>query len=157
VVLGVLLVPVAFVSPVGAGDTYAPSCGFVLVPPTITPEGQIHILGSAFLPGPVQFFIDGELLGATTANAEGDIDATFDLPAAFAAPGEYTITAACSPGGLVASNVLIVGGGDVTTVPLPTTGSDSTGGLARIGVGLLAVGALVLALARHRGREAVAA
>jgi LPXTG-motif cell wall-anchored protein len=51
----------------------------------------------------------------------------------------------------VASNVLIVGQGVVTTVPpLPGTGSDSTGDLVRLGVGLLVVGGLVLLLTRRR-------
>jgi LPXTG-motif cell wall-anchored protein len=161
-VLAVLLGLFAFSGTADAG-TYISSCGIILDPPVIEVGGQIHIVGAGFEPGgEVEIFIDGELLGVAQVddNAEGNIDVTFDLPAEFNVDGEYEITAAC-PDGDVASNVLIVGAGFVTTTtvttPLPVTGSDSTTSLVQIGVGLVLVGGLVLLLSRRRANTHAAA
>jgi len=146
------------------------SCGFVFDPPVVDPgDAEVHILGSGFTPGSqVEFFIDDEPLGTATVSndSDGNIDVTFPLPEAFDIDGEYTITAEC-PDGAVASNVLIVGLGFVTTTtappttvspttqaqPLPVTGSDSSD-LVRIGAGLVLVGGVVLAVSRRRAHHA---
>jgi hypothetical protein len=141
--------------PAHAGDIYPTSCGFVLDPPLIPVDGEIHILGSRFTPGSeVDFFIDGVFLGTAEVDpddADGNIDVTFPLPEGFNTDGEYTITAVC-PDGEVASNVLIVGQGIVTTTTagLPVTGSDSSLDFMRIGIGLVVLGAVVLLLSRRR-------
>lgn len=163
VVAALLLGVLAFGRPADAG-TYEFSCGFVFDPPVIDPGGEVHVLGSGFEPGSlVEFFIEGEPLGSATASddSDGNIDATFTLPEEFDVDGEYTITVEC-PDGNVASNVIIVGAGVVTTLPpttvapvLPVTGSDSTSELLRIGVGLVLLGGVVLALSRHRARAAL--
>jgi hypothetical protein len=154
--------------PAGAGcEGYAFCCGFVLDPPTIGPDGTIHILGSGFEAGvPVEFLIyedvpadgvSGVPLGtAIPTGVDGDIDVTFSLPPGFDRDGEYAITATC-PGGSVASNVLIVSGPDVlptttSTPTLPGTGSGSTGDLARVGIALLAAGLVVVALVARQRR-----
>jgi hypothetical protein len=157
-VLGVALAMFGLVSRAGAGDIYPTDCGFVLDPPVVATDGTVHILGSGFEPGTeVNFFIDGEPLGTATVDpddVDGNIDVTFELPAQFQTDGEFTITADC-PSGQVASNVLIVGQGIVTTTtaPLPVTGASHGVDLARIGVGLVVVGGLVLGLARRRTRR----
>jgi hypothetical protein len=144
--------------PAGAGDIYPTSCGFVLDPPLIPIGGEVHILGSNFTPGSeVDFFIDGEFLGTAEVDpddADGNIDVTFPLPEGFNIDGEFTITTVC-PDGDVASNILIVGLGvtTTTTTGLPVTGSDSTVDFVRIGIGLVVVGALVLALSRRRATQ----
>jgi LPXTG-motif cell wall-anchored protein len=158
-------------APSAFGGGYVESCGFVFDPPVVDPGGaEVHILGSGFTPGSqVEFFIDGESLGTATVSndTDGNIDVTFPLPEAFDIDGEYTITAEC-PDGAVATNVLIVGLGFVTTTtappttvvsptsipqqPLPVTGSDS-GDLVRVGLGLLVVGGGVLAVSRRRAHH----
>jgi hypothetical protein len=147
----------ALSGPAHAGDGVYPfDCGFVLDPPVIATDGTIHIIGSGFEPGSeVDFFIDGVFLGTAEVDddADGNIDVTFPLPAGFNVDGQFTITTEC-PSGNVASNVLIVGQGVVTTTtPLPATGSDSTGGLTRLAVGLVGVGGLVLLLTRRRATQ----
>lgn len=163
-VAAVLIGFFAFSGPAHAGDLYPQDCGFVLDPPVVPIEdGEIHIIGGQFLPPGAEFdfFIEGEFLGTATSDpddADGNIDVTFPLPEAFAIDGTFTITVEC-PSGSVASNVLIVGQGVVTTTtapsttaapPLPVTGSDSTSSLVLLGAGLVAVGGLVLFLSRRR-------
>jgi hypothetical protein len=142
--------------PAHAGDVYPFDCGFVLDPPVVALDGTVHIIGSGFEPGSdVEFFIDGVFLGTATVDpddVDGNIDVTFPLPAQFQTDGEFTITTTC-PSGNVASNVLIVGQGVVTTTtttPLPVTGSDHTVDFLRLGIGLVVVGGLVLLLSRRR-------
>lgn len=171
-VIAVTVGLVAF-APSAFGGGYVESCGFVFDPPVVDPgDAEVHILGSGFTPGSqVDFLIDGELLGSATVSndSDGNIDVTFPLPEAFDIDGEYTVTAEC-PDGAVASNVLIVGLGFVTTTtappttavspasiqpqpqPLPVTGSDSAG-LVRVGAGLLVVGGVVLAVSRRRAHD----
>jgi LPXTG-motif cell wall-anchored protein len=161
-VAAVLLGFLAFSEPAQAGDLYDKDCGFVLDPPVVPIEGgEIHIVGGQFLPPGAEFdfFIEGEFLGTAQSDpedADGNIDVTFPLPEAFAIDGTFTITVEC-PSGSVASNVLIVGLGGVTTTTsppttaaLPVTGSNSTGNLVVLGLGLVGVGALVLFLSRRR-------
>jgi hypothetical protein len=152
-------------TPAHAG-TYVFSCGFVFNPPVIDVDEDINILGAGFEPeSTVQFFIDGEPLGTVVVSddADGNIAATFPLPPGFDVDGEYTITAEC-PDGNVASNIIIVGAGFVTTTttapaplpdevvtaPLPVTGSSTAGDLLRIGGGMLLLGGIILVLARRR-------
>ena len=155
VLLGVTLILglLAFGGPAGAGQ-YPVSCGFILDPPVVLPGGDVHILGSGFTPGStVTFFIDGEVLGTTTADddTDGNVDATFPLPPGFDTDGEFVITAEC-PNGEVASNVLIVGTGvpSTATVALPVTGSNGTFDLIRVGAALIAAGGIVLLVVRKR-------
>lgn len=150
-------------APASAGQ-YVTSCGFILNPPIIPTTGEVTVVGSQFEPGaPVVFFIEGpqgrQALGEAIADddPDGNVEASFPLPAAFATDGEYTVSATC-PDGSEATNVLIVGSGITTTLAttppgagLPVTGSDNLG-LARLGAGLLAAGALVLLVVRQRAR-----
>jgi LPXTG-motif cell wall-anchored protein len=155
-VLAVAFGLLAVAQPADAGDSYIFDCGFVLDPPVIPIDGTVHIIGSQFEPGSeVTFLIDGEFLGTATVDPDdidGNIDVTFDLPPQFQTDGEFTITVEC-PSGRVASNVLIVGQGIVTTTTttaLPVTGSSHNVDFLRLGIGLVVVGGLVLLLSRRR-------
>lgn len=84
-------------------------------------------------------------------DADGNVAGTLPIPSQFQNDGEYEISTTC-PDGNVATNVLIVGAGTPSTLaPLPVTGSDSTMDLVRIGVLLLAAGAITLVVVRRRG------
>lgn len=163
-----LIVAVLVVSPAGAGAQYQTSCGFILDPPAIPTGGTVTILGSQFEPGStVTFYISDPSTGARVvlgtavadADADGNLSATFPLPAGFSEDGEYLIEAQC-PDGAIASNVLIVGAGSTgvttatTTSSLPATGSNSLS-LARISLALLAVGGLLLLISRRRAHEKI--
>lgn len=134
--------------------------------PTVS-AGQVVNLSGSCSPGEtVIFTLNGEVLGQTTSEGEragralGDYSAQVTIPAGLA-PGTYEIIATC--GGETASVTITVLGDGVTppggTTPggggtLSRTGSDLTTPIA-IGVGLLALGAVVLALAgNRRGRTA---
>src|SRR5262245_64629814 len=90
VALGVLLAMFGLTARAGAGDAYIFDCGFVLEPPVIATDDQVHIIGSGFEPGStVDFFIDDVFLGTAEVGADldGNIDVTFDLPPAFQTDG----------------------------------------------------------------------
>jgi hypothetical protein len=149
---------------------YDTSCGFILDPPAVPVGGQVHIIGSGFGPEfTATFFIAPAdnpeartVLGTATSSddLDGNIDATFSLPAGFE-DGQYLITVEC-PEGDVASNVLIVGAGAPTTAAttaqedLPVTGSDLPVTLARVALVALAVGGIILLVARRRHSSTVA-
>lgn len=157
-VLGVLALPSV------AHAQYPTSCGFILDPPAIPVGGTVNIRGSLFGPNnTVTFFIVNPttgaraVLGTTTSDSDpdGNLAASFSLPAGFNTDGEYLIEVEC-PDGQIASNVLIVGAGNlvtdrVTTASLPVTGQDSLG-LVKLGVVLLGVGGLLLLAVRRRQR-----
>lgn len=153
------------VLPTPASAQYQTTCGFIIDPPVIAVGGQVTIVGSGFGPNrTVEFFIartsspeNRVLLGSATSDDDddGNLRATFSLPAGFNTDGEYLITVTC-PEGDTASNVLIVGLGAATSVPqaqarsLPITGSDLPVTLARVGVVAVALGGIVLLVARRR-------
>ncbi len=150
----------AVASPAGAGG-YVFSCGFVLDPP-IVPAGAetVDVAGSGYTPGGTADFYIARVSSPDTKvlvgslpvgeDPDGDVAGTLTIPAEFRSNGEYQISSEC-PDGSVATNVLIVGTGTPTTLaPLPVTGSDSTMGLVRVGVALLAAGALALIVVRRR-------
>lgn len=158
--------------PVPANAQYQTTCGFILDPPVIQVGGQVTIIGSQFGSNQtVQFFIartsspeNKVPLGTATSDndPDGNLRATFPLPAGFDTDGEYLLTVTC-PQGDIASNVLIVGVGTATSVPsaaqartLPVTGSDLPVTLARVGVVAVALGGIVL-LATRRKRTHTAA
>jgi hypothetical protein len=156
------------VAPTPANAQYQTSCGFILDPPVIAVGGQVTVIGSQFgANNTVQFFIartsspDSKvLLGSATSDndPDGNLRATFPLPAGFNVDGEYLITVDC-PQGDVASNVLIVGLGSATTAApatastLPATGSDLPLTLARVGAIALVIGGFVLLATRARRRS----
>jgi LPXTG-motif cell wall-anchored protein len=156
------------VLPSPAHAQYQTTCGFIIDPPVVPVDGQVTIIGSQFgQNNTVQFFIartatpdNKVLLGTATSDndPDGNLRATFPLPAGFNTDGEYLVTVTC-PQGDVASNVLIVGLGTSTTVPvaraattLPVTGDDSSLTLARIGVVAVALGGIVLLATRRQRR-----
>lgn len=164
-----VLVAVVVALPAAAGAQYQTTCGFIIDPPVIPVGGQVTIIGSQFgQNATVQFFIartsspdNRVLLGTATSDddPDGNLRATFPLPAGFDTDGEYLITVTC-PQGDVASNVLIVGLGASTTVPaarattLPVTGDDLPLTLARVGVVAVALGGIALLAVRRQRRSA---
>jgi hypothetical protein len=156
--------------PTAAHAQYVDTCGFILDPPVVAVGGTVNIKGSLFGPNEtVQFFIartstpeNRVPLGTTTSDddPDGNISASFPLPAGFDTDGEYIITVECPAGG-VASNVLIVGQGIVTTTTgaarataLPVTGSDLPGTLARVGLVAIALGGIAVLATRRRNANA---
>ena len=153
-------------SPAGAGG-YVFSCGFVLDPP-IVPAGAetVDVAGAGFTPGGTADFYIAPVADPTSKvfmgtlsvdnDPDGNIAGTLTIPTQFRDDGEYEISTEC-PDGNVATNILIVGAGVPSTlvpVALPATGSDSTMGLVRVGVVLLAAGALALIVVRRRSGAA---
>jgi len=134
--------------------------GFEIDPPTVpSTGGQVTITGVGCPPGSeVQAFIivDGQEVFIGGGFVDDDPDGPFEFLADIPAlpPGEYTIIVKC--GTLTMSNILTVTGTTPTSrqvTPLPRTGSD-TMGFVRIGLGLVAVGGLLLlANKRRRGEE----
>jgi hypothetical protein len=169
VVAAALVLSVLTLAPSAAHAQYQTSCGFIIDPPAIPVGGVVNIVGSQFTPGSVvTFYIEDpatgarEVLGSTTADndPDGNIQASFPLPAGFDKDGEYVIVAQC-PDGQLASNVLIVGAGSnagtttATASTLPVTGSNPWL-LARIALTLVALGGLLLLVVRRRARSSPA-
>jgi hypothetical protein len=168
--LAVAIVATALVLvPTPASAQYQTTCGFILDPPEINVGGTVTNIGSRFGPGnTVTFYIantqtpdDKVVLGTAVSDddQDGNLRATFPLPAGFDTDGEYLITAEC-PAGDIASNVLIVGVGNTSATPtatatsLPVTGSgDLPVTLARLGVLALALGGIVLLATRRQRRS----
>lgn len=164
-----IVATVLVVVPAPANAQYQTTCGFIVDPPVIALDGTVNIIGSRFEPGStVTFYIaktstpdNKVVLGTATADddEDGNLRASFPLPAGFNVDGEYLITVTC-PEGDIASNVLIVGLGNVTVpqatttaTSLPVTGSDLPVTLARLGVIALALGGIVLLATRQRRRS----
>lgn len=157
VLLAVLLVAGSF-APAAHAQYQPGQPGLVLTPSTTTPGTIVTAIGFG-CPRRVQvtLTINGETVATTTSQNDdrGSFQATFPAPQT---PGQYTVTATC--GNTIVSSVLTVIAAPTTTaasiqtsVALPITGSDSTMGLVRVGLMLVAVGGLVV-LAVRRRREA---
>lgn len=135
------------------GDIY--SCGnpgFILTPPTVSQGGQVTISGQGCAANQtVEFSINGQVIGTTVTDANGNFTVTITLPSNIT-PGTYTIIGTC--GNITMSNTITVtGGGNAgsgNTGTTPVTGSGLTEPLARAGIALVLVGGLALAVSRRR-------
>lgn len=118
--------------------------------PSVTACQVVVITGSNFPPNStVTLTVGGAVIGTANSDASGSF--SFPWNTCGVAPGVQTVTATSGPT-VLSVNVTVLGGTTQTTVvttTLPYTGSDSTG-LARMGAGLVAVGALVVLVARRR-------
>jgi hypothetical protein len=84
-------------------------------PTQVEAGGDITITGNCTEGGDVVFTIGDEEIGTVTTDANGDFEATFDVPDL--APGTYTIEGVCS--GLVAN-------GDIEVLAAGTDPGDGT-------------------------------
>ena len=139
---------VGMATPAFAGEGYADEDALVLSDSTVAPGAEFTATVGVCQPGTeAAFDIDGNAAGTGTAGDDGQASAVLTAPTA---EGTHTVTGSCTgPDGeaVVLSSTLTVGaaGG-----PLPATGSDSSLPLARIGLGVLVAGGLLVLLASRR-------
>ena len=135
--------------------------GIIVDPGTVVVGGTIEVQGSGCPRDTEVKIYVGDVLVATTTTAADDGQGLFDvknivLPPSLA-PGDYTVHAKC--GTLDLTSVLSISAVAPTTAvatgTLPKTGASSTSGvLVQVGIGLVAVGGLVV-LASRRRRQTV--
>lgn len=151
-----------------AAQQYPPGENLITVSDTTPcPGGAVTITAKTFTPGStVDVRLDGAPLATPTADAEGVITVEATVPDTTPV-GSHTITATgpgsdSAPLDLTATiDVTSCDQATTTTVAagggggnLPRTGSDGSMTLARIGLGLAALGGVLLAVATKRRRRA---
>ena len=161
VVLLLAAVSVFFVAPAGAqttcqaSPTYNPSAAIGANPITVTQGQSVTITGTGFAPNcSVTVTALGQSVTVTT-DAAGGFTAVFSTTGV--APGSYIATAVQSNLSL-STNFNVVAAAvtpvttatPVTTGSLPVTGSNSTTTYVSAGLGLLAVGGMLVLFARKR-------
>jgi LPXTG-motif cell wall-anchored protein len=119
--------------------------GSLNVPPTVVVGGEVAVSGSSCGANmAVDILFNGVKVGTGTTDANGNFATSFKVPAG-TAPGTYSV---------VAQNQICVLGASVTVTPaaaaLAFTGSSSTVPTLWVGVGLLALGAGLVFVARRR-------
>lgn len=147
-------------SPAGASQagTYPPLENIITVDdPTVLGNQIVHIAAQCFEPGStVSFSVAGSGVGQAVADADGVASLAYTVPPG---TGDIVVTASGTgcDGSPLALDITLTrvttagGGGD-----LPRTGTDSTVSLAQLGVGVAAVGVLLVLVTRKR-RAAVGA
>jgi hypothetical protein len=119
--------------------------------PVAPPSGTMTLTGSGFIPfANVEIFLGGTPLGTTTSTADGTFSFTFKAPANL---GTYELTATDGSNDLTTTFRVTTGGEGGGSGGLPFTGTSSSTWLAQLGVGLLAVGALIVAVVRTSARK----
>lgn len=150
-----------------ANAEYPPQGGFVTArPTTVAPNAQFEASASCQPGENVTFLFEGQSKTATCgaagsagtaslirlSNAGG---ATVQLTAP-ATEGSYTGTATGSATGALGSFTITVVVATVPPGPLPATGSDGTGTMTFMALGLFAVGAGLFGVSRFRLRTVAA-
>jgi LPXTG-motif cell wall-anchored protein len=156
-------------APAGA-QQYPPEDNLLTVSDTTPcPGGEATVTGQNFVAGtPVTISLDDQVVGTPTAGEDQTVSLTVTIPET-TAEGEHLVTAVGQ--GIEEADLHLTvtidvvscdtptpspaapgGGGD-----LPRTGSDSTMNLVRIGLGLAALGGVLLALAYRKRRHAAPA
>lgn len=156
---------VALAAP-AAAQQYPPAINSLTVSDTTPTPGQtITIEARTCEPGStVTFFLDSVTLASAVADAAGVATVQATIPAGTPL-GAHTITASCpAPDGStltqsVAITVVAADGagaapGGPGSASLPRTGQDSSLPLARIGLGLAAIGGVLTAVAAKRRKAA---
>jgi LPXTG-motif cell wall-anchored protein len=150
----VALAPVAHADP-----SYTGTCSIVVAPSTVQAGHSVNIVAHGFNPGAEgTFTVDGTLvIGTAIANAGGVAHIQWDVPVDFAT-GPHVIQASgegCSDPADVSSEITVVSAVSQTNDTggtLPKTGGDYTL-LLRLGILLIAGGALVVLATRKRSSE----
>lgn len=162
--LVVAVVSLGLVAAPAAAQQYPPADNAITVSDTsVTPGQTIEITAERCEPGTDATFTlsPGQvLLGTATADGSGVATLSATIPEDTSL-GRHTITATCGDLELSASIVVVAAAaGDAAGGPggaLPRTGDDSSIPLARLGLGLAAIGGVVTALAAKRRKRAAAA
>jgi len=150
-VAGVATLATMFVGQAVAGaatSTYPPPTtvpGTLTVPPTVQVGGEVAVSGTACgASQPVTISFNGTVVATVTTDANGNFATSFPVPAG-TTPGTYTVSA---------SNEICVLGAEVSVDPAATnlafTGSSGTVPTLWVGVGLVALGAGLVFVARRR-------
>ena len=142
--------PLLLSTATGAGAvSYTPPA--IETQPVTAPSGTLTLNGSGFIPfANVEVFLGGTPLGTTTTTANGTFAFTFTAPANL---GTYELTATDGTNDLTTTFRVTAGGEGGGSGDLPYTGSSSSMWLTQLGVGLLAVGAVIVAVVRTTGRK----
>jgi len=148
-----------------ASAQYEPTGSQVLSDTTVRPGDTITVSGTG-CPANASVtttFDRSTVLGSTTAGSDGTFSLSVTIPSD-AVPGRHTITSTC--GDLVLSSTITVLGASTGTGgstgtgtgggALPRTGTNSTVPLTQIGVGLLAIGGVLMIVARKRRQASLA-
>jgi LPXTG-motif cell wall-anchored protein len=165
-IAAVALAVVSMAAP-AAAQQYPPAVNSLTVSDTTPTPGQtISVEGRTFATGStvtLTLFSDPVVLGSATADAAGVIATQVTIPTNTPL-GSHTLTAEGtapdgSPLSLSVSLTVVPAqaGGGTGGSDLPRTGSDSSIPLAKLGVGLAAIGGLIAALAAKRRKAALAA
>lgn len=119
--------------------------------PVTEPNGSMTLNGTGFIPGStVDISIDGNPIGSTTVRPDGSFSFNFTAPPNV---GPYQISATDGSNSLTTTFRVETGGGGGGGGGLPYTGASSSPWLVQLGVGLLAVGGLLVALVRPSTRR----
>ena len=121
----------------------------VTTPAQVQPGQQFRIFGSGCISGTVDVTFNGRTFTGVPVDNQGNWFLDVDAPGT---PGTYTVQSNC--GGTVATTTVEVlsaaaGPGQAPTA-LPRTGDSSTTPLARVGLGAVVAGGILLAVARRR-------
>lgn len=120
--------------------------------PVTPPSGEMTLNGTGFIPNStVTITIDGVPLGTTTVSPSGTFSFNFQAPSNL---GTYQLSATDGTNDLTTSFRVTTGGGGGGE--LPFTGSSSSSWLTQFGVGLLALGAIIVAIVRSKSRTSPA-
>ena len=117
----------------------------VTTPAQVRPGQQFRIFGSGCISGTVDVTFNGRTFTGVPVDNQGNWFLDVDAPGT---PGTYTVQSNC--GGTVATTTVEVLSGSQAPTALPRTGDSSTTPLARIGLGAVVAGGVLLAVARRR-------
>lgn len=138
-----------FIAPAAGAVDYPPPA--IDTKPVTEPNGPMTVDGTGFTPGcAVVVSLDGTPIGTTTVAPNGTFSFNFKAPAAV---GPHQVSASGCADTLTTTFRVETGGGGGGGGGLPYTGSSSTPWLVRVGVGLVAAGAVILALVRSPARR----
>jgi LPXTG-motif cell wall-anchored protein len=153
----IALMALGFTASVAGAQPYPPAANSITIDDSSTAPGQkVTLVAKTFAPGATvtfTLFSAPVVLGTATADASGVATLVATIPAG-AAVGTHTVEASgnnAAGAPLVVSLTLTVAA--AAAAPLPTTGSNSTLPLAQLGLGVLAVGGLLVLVAKRRRNE----
>lgn len=138
-------VPLAGAAPAGA-QTYS-GCQAVLSDITPEPGQTITVTGTGAKAGDVvTATLNNVVIGSGVADTNGSFQFSATIPVG-TPTGTATVFVNCGPDGGTLGVVITVGA--TTAPPLPRTGAGNTIPLLKLGIALIAAGALILALRRR--------